>query len=87
MQRSFGSSCRGAGRVRSRSRAKKEVRGERLKQQLEAGGIQVRAGSLAGLAEEAPQAYKDVDSVVQTVTGAQIARKVARLRPVAVVKG
>ena len=87
MQRSFGSSCHGAGRVMSRSRAKKEVRGERLKQQLEAGGIHVRAGSMAGLAEEAPQAYKDVDSVVQTVTGAQIARKVARLRPVAVVKG
>jgi tRNA-splicing ligase RtcB len=87
MQRSFGSTCHGAGRVMSRSRAKKEVRGERLKQELEAGGIQVRAGSMAGLAEEAPQAYKDVDSVVQTVVGAQIARKVARLRPVAVIKG
>jgi tRNA-splicing ligase RtcB len=87
MQLSFGSTCHGAGRVMSRSRAKKEVRGEHLKQQLEAGGVQVRAGSMAGLAEEAPQAYKDVDSVVQTVTGAQIARKVARLRPVAVVKG
>ncbi len=87
MQRSFGSTCHGAGRVMSRSRAKKEVRGERLKQELEASGIQIRAGSMAGLAEEAPQAYKDVDSVVQTVVGAQIARKVARLRPLAVIKG
>jgi tRNA-splicing ligase RtcB len=87
MQRSFGSSCHGAGRVMSRAKAKKEVRGERLRQDLESRGVRVRAGSMAGLAEEAPQAYKDVDMVVQTVAGAQIARKVARLRPVAVIKG
>lgn len=87
MERSFGSSCHGAGRVMSRSKAKKMVWGEDLRQELEAGGIHVRAGSLPGLAEEAPQAYKDVDSVVGTVSGAGIARKVARLRPVAVVKG
>ncbi|MEW5869420.1 MAG: RtcB family protein [Chloroflexota bacterium] len=87
MQHTFGSSCHGAGRVMSRSRAKKEVRGEHLRQELESGGIHVRAGSLAGLAEEAPQAYKDVDAVVETVAGAGIARKVARLRPVAVIKG
>lgn len=87
MARSFGSSCHGAGRVMSRSRAKKEVRGERLRQELAAEGILIRAGSMAGLAEEAPQAYKDVDEVVETVSGAGIARKVARLRPVIVVKG
>jgi len=87
MSRSFGSSCHGAGRVMSRHKAKKEVRGERLRHELESSGIKVRAGSLAGLAEEAPQAYKDVDAVVETVTGADIARKVARLRPVAVIKG
>lgn len=87
MSRSFGSSCHGAGRVMSRHKAKKEVRGERLRQELESSGIKVRAGSMAGLAEEAPQAYKDVDAVVETVTGAEIARKVARLRPVAVIKG
>ena len=87
MQRSFGSTCHGAGRVMSRSKAKKEVRGEKLRQDLEAQGIHVRAGSMAGLAEEAPQAYKNVDVVVETVVGAQIARKVARLRPVAVIKG
>jgi tRNA-splicing ligase RtcB len=87
MLRSFGSCCHGAGRVWSRSRAKKEVRGDELRRDLEKRGIRVRAGSLPGLAEEAPQAYKDVDMVVQTVTEAGIARKVARLRPVAVIKG
>ncbi|MGE5249253.1 MAG: RtcB family protein [Bacteroidota bacterium] len=87
MARSFGSSCHGAGRVMSRSKAKKEVRGDELRRDLEKQGIAVRAGSLPGLAEEAPAAYKDVDMVVETVTNAGIARKVARLRPVAVVKG
>ena len=87
MERSFGSSCHGAGRVMSREKAKRQVRGDKLRQDLEAAGIAVRAGSMGGLAEEAPQAYKDVDEVVETVIGAQIARKVARLRPVAVVKG
>jgi len=87
MERSFGSTCHGAGRVMSRHAAKKSVWGEDLRKQLEASGIHVRAGSMAGLAEEAPQAYKDVDDVVGTVTGAGIARKVARLVPVVVVKG
>jgi tRNA-splicing ligase RtcB (3'-phosphate/5'-hydroxy nucleic acid ligase) len=87
MQRSFGSCCHGAGRVMSRSEAKRQVRGDRLKQDLQTEGIHVRAGSLAGLAEEAPQAYKDVDQVIETVSSAGIARKVARLRPVVVVKG
>lgn len=71
----------------SRNEAKRQVRGEHLRKELEAEGIHLRAGSLSGLAEEAPQAYKDVDAVVETVCGAGIARKVARLRPVAVVKG
>jgi tRNA-splicing ligase RtcB len=87
MERSFGSTCHGAGRLMSRSKAKKSVRGETLIRELEKDGIRVRAGSLAGLAEEAPQAYKDVDSVVAAVSGAGIARKVARLTPVAVIKG
>jgi tRNA-splicing ligase RtcB len=71
----------------SRRKAKKQVRGDKLRGQLESQGIRIRAGSMAGLAEEAPQAYKDVDEVVDTVVGAGIASKVARLRPVAVVKG
>ncbi|GAB4421203.1 MAG: RtcB family protein [Anaerolineales bacterium] len=87
MARSFGSSCHGAGRVMSRSKAKKTVRGQELRFELEQAGIQVRAGSMPGLAEEAPSAYKDVDAVVQTVSSAGIAKKVARLRPVAVIKG
>ncbi len=87
MERSFGSSCHGAGRVMSRQKAKKSVRGEHLRQELETSGITIRAGSMSGLAEEAPAAYKDVDAVVQTVIGAEIARKVARLRPVVVIKG
>lgn len=87
MERSFGSSCHGAGRVMSRSKAKKTVWGEDLRKELQSRGIQIRAGSMAGLAEEAPQAYKDVDEVVSTVVGAGIARRVARLVPVAVIKG
>mgnify|MGYP001056365845 CR=1 FL=1 len=87
MAQTFGSTCHGAGRVMSRSQAKKQIRGEALRQKLEQGGIAVRAGSMAGLAEEAPQAYKDVDEVVRTVSGAGIARKVARLVPVGVIKG
>ena len=87
MSQSFGSTCHGAGRTMSRSKAKKEIRGDKLRNDLEKDGIRIRAGSLAGLAEEAPTAYKDVDEVVATVSGAGIARKVARLVPVAVIKG
>jgi tRNA-splicing ligase RtcB len=87
MAQSFGSTCHGAGRLMSRSQAKREIRGDKLRQELEAEGISVRAGSMPGLAEEAPAAYKDVDQVVEVVSKAGIAKKVARLRPVAVVKG
>ncbi|BAY11611.1 RtcB family protein [Calothrix sp. NIES-2098] len=84
---SFGSSCHGAGRVMSRAKAKREVRGDRLRGELEQEGINIRTGSMSGLAEEAPQAYKDVSRVVNVVHNAGIARKVARLKPVAVIKG
>lgn len=87
MAQSFGSTCHGAGRVMSRARAKREVRGEKLKSELESQGIAVRAGSMAGLAEEAPIAYKDVDRVVDVVHKAGIAKKVAKLRPIGVIKG
>jgi tRNA-splicing ligase RtcB len=87
MAQSFGSTCHGAGRTMSRRQAKKSVRGSQLRQELEEGGIHVRAGSMPGLAEEAPIAYKDVDRVIEVVHGAGIARKVARIVPVAVVKG
>ncbi|MDJ0725354.1 MAG: RtcB family protein [Prochloraceae cyanobacterium] len=84
---SFGSSCHGAGRVMSRRQAKRSIRGDRLREKLEGEGINIRAGSMPGLAEEAPQAYKNVNRVVETVAKAGIARKVARLRPIAVIKG
>ena len=87
LEESFGSTCHGAGRRMSRSRAKREIRGSELKESLEAKGITINAGSMSGLAEEAPQAYKDVDEVVEIVHQAGIARKVVRLKPVAVVKG
>jgi tRNA-splicing ligase RtcB len=87
MQRSLGSSCHGAGRTMSRSQAKKTIWGEDLRKGLEQQGITILAGSMAGLAEEAPAAYKDVDLVVDTVTNAGITEKVARLKPLAVIKG
>jgi tRNA-splicing ligase RtcB len=87
MAQTFGSTCHGAGRTMSRSKAKKTVYGSELREELEADGIHVRAGSMAGLAEEAPIAYKDVDRVVEVVHGAGIAKKVARIVPIAVVKG
>ncbi len=86
MELTFGSTCHGAGRVMSRSKARKQVQGSELRSELEEQGIVVR-GSNRGLAEEAPLAYKDVSRVVEVVHGAGIATKVARLRPLAVIKG
>lgn len=83
----FSSACHGAGRNLSRHAAAREVRGDQLRRELEASGIAVRAGSARGLAEEAPVAYKDVDEVVATCERAGLARRVARLRPLGVVKG
>jgi tRNA-splicing ligase RtcB len=87
MKRSLGSCCHGAGRLMSRSKAKKTVWGEDLMARLENEGITIRAGSMAGLAEEAPAAYKDVDAVVDTVVQAGIAVPVVRLKPLVVIKG
>ena len=87
MERSFGTTCHGAGRRKSRTAAKKEIDGAVLRKQLEAQGIVVRSPSNAGLAEEAPFAYKDVDAVVGVVERARLARRVVRLRPLGVVKG
>lgn len=87
MEQTFGSTCHGAGRNLSRHAAKKQVRGDQLKADLERRGITVRAGSMGDFAEEAPIAYKDVDRVVNVVAGAGIARKVARLEPLAIIKG
>ena len=83
----FHSTCHGAGRAMSRTQARKKIRGEALERQLEDEGIMVRGASAKGLAEEAPFAYKDVDEVVLTCERAGLARRVARLVPVGVVKG
>lgn len=88
METTFGSTCHGAGRRLSRNAAKKQMGGKALRDQLLAEqGIYVRSGSLRGIAEEAPFAYKDIDVVVDTVDEAGIAVKVARLKPMAVIKG
>jgi tRNA-splicing ligase RtcB len=87
MDQSFGTSCHGAGRMMSRTAAKKRIHGGTLRRELEARGIHVRAGSMPGLAEEAPAAYKDIHAVIEVVHGAGLAHKVARLRPLAVMKG
>ena len=87
MQETFGSTCHGAGRVMSRAKAKKIVRGSELRDQLRSRGILICAGSMSGLAEEAPVAYKDVARVVEVVHRLGIGRKIARLEPMAVIKG
>ncbi len=87
MKETWGSTCHGAGRRESRAAAKKQASGRDVLAALEAKGIVVRAGSLSGLAEEAPEAYKDVGDVVRVAHGAGISKKVARTRPIAVVKG
>ena len=87
MEQTFGSTCHGAGRVMSRTKAKKTIRGTVLRDQLKSRGILICAGSMSGLAEEAPLAYKDVARVVEVVHMLGIGRKIARLEPVAVIKG
>jgi len=87
MERSFGTVCHGAGRRLSRTGARKQIKGAELRDQLEKQGITVRSASNRGLAEEAPFAYKEVEKVVEVVERAGLAAKVARLRPIGVVKG
>jgi tRNA-splicing ligase RtcB len=87
LEHSFGSACHGAGRRLSRTGARRQIHGGELRRELEAQGIVVRCPSNRGLAEEAPLAYKDVDRVVRVVERAGLAARVARLRPLGVVKG
>jgi tRNA-splicing ligase RtcB (3'-phosphate/5'-hydroxy nucleic acid ligase) len=87
MERSFGTTCHGAGRRLSRTAVRRQVEGAALRRQLEERGIAVRSPSARGLAEEAPEAYKDVERVVAIVDRAGLAARVARLRPIGVVKG
>jgi len=87
MKETFGSTCHGAGRVQSRSAAKRHLSGRDVLDSLQSRGITVRAGSLAGLAEEASEAYKDVSSVVGIAHNAGISKIVARTKPIGVIKG
>ncbi len=87
MKETFGSTCHGAGRAKSRTAAKKEITAEELISSLEAKGIRVKYASKSGLTEESPDAYKDVSEVVRVVHEAGIARKVAKLVPLGVIKG
>ncbi len=87
MELSFGSTCHGAGRAMSRSRAKKAFRGRDVVESLRRKGVFVRSSDFRGVAEEAPGAYKDVDAVVASAASAGLAVPVARLEPLVCVKG
>lgn len=87
MARSFGTTCHGAGRAMSRTAAVKDAAGRRIDKELESRGVIAMASSRNGLAEEQPRAYKNVDDVVATVDAADLSRRVARMRPIGVIKG
>ena len=87
MQESFGSTCHGAGRMQSRAAAKRSLRGVDVAQALAARGIIVKSGSMGSLAEEAPEAYKDVSEVVEVTHKAGISLKVVKTVPIGVIKG
>ena len=87
MEMSFGSACHGAGRVESRTRAKKLLKGRDIRQELAERGIVVKARGWASLAEEAPLAYKDVRDVMRVSEEAGLCKSVVRLRPLGVIKG
>jgi tRNA-splicing ligase RtcB len=87
MEQTFGTACHGAGRLMSRTAAIRHAQGRRIDEELAARGVIARARSWKGLAEEQPAAYKDVDLVVEVVHKANLARKVARMRPIGVIKG
>ena len=87
LERSFGTTCHGAGRCLSRTAATKAAQGRSIAHELERAGVIARSRSRDGLAEEQPAAYKDVDVVVDVVHRAGLSSKVARLRPLGVIKG
>ena len=83
----FASACHGAGRRMSRHQAACSITGPALRRRLQRQGIAVRGASARGLAEETPEAYKDITQVVEAAEGAGLCRKVARLVPLGVIKG
>jgi len=87
MEMSFGSTCHGAGRVLSRAAAIKASKGRSIRREMEDRGVLVMSAAKGTLAEEIPEAYKDIDEVVNVVHGAGLSRKVAKLRAVGCIKG
>jgi len=87
LRETFGTSCHGAGRVMSRTAAKRSAGAVNAKHRLEEQGIIVRAETRDGISEEIPEAYKDVDAVIDVVHNAGLAKRVARLKPIGVIKG
>jgi len=87
MEQSFGSTCHGAGRVMSRHAAVRAGKGRRMVEEMSRMGVIVRSRDSKTLLEEAPEAYKNIDQVVQVVHGAGLSRKVARMKPLGVIKG
>jgi tRNA-splicing ligase RtcB len=87
MEETFGSTCHGAGRVKSRTAATRDINVNVLLKELESKGIIVQASGRGTIAEEAPQAYKDVNEVVDVVAKAGISKRICRMRPLGVIKG
>jgi len=87
MKIAFGSACHGAGRAMSRTQAKRTWQGRDVIRLLEAQGVLIRGHSYSGIAEEAPESYKDVSEVVESAHQAGLAKKVVRVKPIACVKG
>jgi tRNA-splicing ligase RtcB len=87
MEKTFGTTCHGAGRVMSRTAAIKASKGRRIEKELADAGVIAKCRHWKGLAEEQPAAYKDISLVVDVVHRAGLAKKVARLKPIGVVKG
>jgi len=87
MKETFGSTCHGAGRTQSRAAARRNLRGADVIRMLRDRGITVKAGSMGSVAEEAPEAYKDVSDVVNVAHAAGISRKIVKVKPIGVIKG
>ena len=87
LEETFGTTCHGAGRVMSRTAAKKSAFAQNARERLEALGVVVRSETRDGITEEIPEAYKDVEAVINVVHNAGLSTRIARLKPIGVIKG
>ena len=87
METTFGSTCHGAGRVKSRAKSRRELDATEIQRKLAEAGICVKVASPKLIMEEAPESYKDVIQVIETCDQAEISKKTFRLKPIAVIKG